>query len=138
MLVVLIGLWPGPASWADGPLSVTGSVIRWQGLPSHRGLPVITAVRLHPNGRFVVLAGDDHVVRIWDLQQQKLVHELRGHIDWVGAVAFSPNGRLLASAGNDQRVILSEVASGKPLAVLEGHRARSAACSSVTTDGCWR
>ncbi len=84
VVVTAVGLWCGPALPAAESLSVSSQIIRPAPDEVDKSPPVITAVRLHPNGRFLVMAGDDHVVRIWDTQQRQMVHELRGHWDWVG------------------------------------------------------
>ncbi|HEY5315721.1 MAG TPA: hypothetical protein VIK18_24535, partial [Pirellulales bacterium] len=52
--------------------------------------PVVTAVAIHPAGRMVASAGDDHLVRLWDTETGGLVRELRGHTDWVRCLAFHP------------------------------------------------
>src|SRR5262245_3209936 len=58
--------------------------------------PVVTAVRLHRDGNWLATAGDDHLVRVWNLGDGKLVHRLDAHTDWVRTVDYSPDGRLLA------------------------------------------
>lgn len=88
-------------------------IIRPDSLPSGEPTPVITAVRIHPNGRLLATAGDDHFVRLWDLKTGRQLRRLEGHKDWIKALAFSPDGNLLASAGNDYQVILWDVAEGR-------------------------
>ena len=40
---------------------------------------------------------DDFSVKLWDIQQQKIVDTLKGHSNRVWSIAFSPDGRFLAS-----------------------------------------
>lgn len=68
--------------------------------------PVITSIRLHQNGRWIIAAGDDHVIRIIDRETQRELRRIRGHRDWVKSVEISPDGRWLATAGADRRLIL--------------------------------
>ncbi|MHB8972533.1 MAG: WD40 repeat domain-containing protein [Pirellulaceae bacterium] len=82
---------------------------------------VITALDIQPRGRLVAAAGDDHVIRIWNIDDGSLVHRLAGHTDWVRAVAFSPDGTTLVSCGNDRRVLLWDVASGRLTRQLAQH-----------------
>ena len=67
--------------------------------------PVVTALRLHAGGQWLATAGDDHIVRVWNLETGKLIQKLNAHIDWVRSVDYAPNGSLLASAGNDRQII---------------------------------
>ena len=45
-------------------------------------------------------AGDDGVVRIWQVSQRQPLHVLDGHQGRVTTLAFSPGGRFLASGGS--------------------------------------
>ncbi len=82
---------------------------------------VITALSIQPNGKLVAAAGDDHVIRLWNLEDGTLVKGLVGHRDWIRAVAFSPDGKTLVSSGNDRRVIMWDVATGQQLKTLAVH-----------------
>lgn len=93
----------------------TGEVIT---LEPHHGqvhVPVVTALAIHPQGRYLALGGDDHFVRIWDLNQRHQVRVLEGHTDWVRTVSFSPSGDLLVTSGNDHRVVVWSTQTGEKL-----------------------
>ena len=66
--------------------------------------PVISAVALQPNGDLMVTAGDDHMVRIWDLATGEQTHQLSGHTDWVRTAVFTSDGQFVYTAGNDGEV----------------------------------
>jgi WD40 repeat protein len=83
---------------------------------------VVTALDIQPGGRLVAAGGDDHVIRIWNMDDGTLVHRLVGHSDWVRAVAFSPDGTMLVSAGDDRRVLLWEIATGTLKGQLAEHK----------------
>ncbi|MCO6456185.1 MAG: WD40 repeat domain-containing protein [Pirellulaceae bacterium] len=91
------------ASWASQTLNH----------PAGAGVsaPVITSLAVHPAGKWVAAAGDDHAISIWRLDEKRLERRLGGHADWVRTVVFSPDGRWLASAGNDRRVQLWDIQS---------------------------
>ncbi len=82
---------------------------------------MITAVAISPDGKLFAAGGDDHVVRIWSIDGPHLLHEMRGHNDWVRTVAFSPDGAILASAGDDRCVRLWDAESGNLLKNLHEH-----------------
>jgi WD40 repeat protein len=89
--------------------------------------PVVTAVRLHQGGQWLATAGDDHLVRVWNLADGKLVHKLNAHTDWVRAIDYSPDGRVLASAGNDRQIIFWDTATGARREIFALHDAAIAA-----------
>ena len=82
---------------------------------------VITAISIQPRGKLVAAAGDDHVIRLWSLQDGSLELRLVGHRDWIRAVGFSPDGKTLVSSGNDRHVYLWDVATGQRLKTLAVH-----------------
>jgi WD40 repeat protein len=77
-------------------------------------VPVISSIALDAAGRLLATSGDDHLVRIWNVQQGELIRRLDGHADWVRSVVFSPDGRMLATAGDDRRIKLWNMASDRP------------------------
>jgi WD40 repeat protein len=57
-----------------------------------------------PDGRLLASAGEDRVVKIWNLQGARDPVELAGHGNTVFDLAFAPDGRRLASASFDGTV----------------------------------
>ena len=93
------GRWlEGGSSNANQPFV---DVIRLSSLPPNTERPVVTAISVSPNGNVIAAAGDDHVIRIINLESGKTIATLMGHTDWVQAVEFSPSGTTLASCSND-------------------------------------
>jgi WD40 repeat protein len=89
--------------------------------------PVVTAVRLHSGGQWLATAGDDHLVRVWNLTDGKLLQKLNAHTDWVRAIDYSPTGQVLASAGNDRQIIFWDAATGTKIDSFAVHEAAIAA-----------
>jgi WD40 repeat protein len=77
--------------------------------------PVITGLALHPDGHCVAVAGDDHRVRILNLETGDVMLTLSEHVDWVRSLAFSPSGKLLASAASDGQLVLWDPTNGSKL-----------------------
>jgi WD40 repeat protein len=82
---------------------------------------VVRKVLWSPDGRHVVSAGGDKVVRVYDVAAGKS-RDLKGNGAGVKGIAISPDGRLVASAGIDEIVRVWPIVGGKPREYL-GHRA---------------
>jgi WD40 repeat protein len=83
-----------------------------------------------PDGKGLVVPGDDNTVNIWDLPLNDTREPgaprltLRGHKAQVWAVTFSPDGRWVASGSEDSTVKLWDAAiGGKPVRTFRGHSA---------------
>jgi WD40 repeat protein len=84
------------------------------------------ALAVSSDGRTLASAGDDHVVKLWDLHTRSVRHTLATHADTVCGLAFSPNGKRLASVSHDGTVVLWDASSGDEIRVLNrGSRSRS-------------
>lgn len=95
------------------------NVINVQRLADRNDAPVISEIALHPDGKTFAVVGDDHFLRIYDTQTQKLVRQMKGHTDWVRTVSYSRDGSMIATGGNDRKVILWDAATGKQRAMLD-------------------
>jgi len=94
---------------------------------------MINDVTFTPDGRYLVSAGDDKVIRVWDLETGQTVRTLRGQIGAgdegkIFAMALSPDGRWLAAGGfmgdnteYQDAIRLYNFASGQLVALLKGH-----------------
>jgi WD40 repeat protein len=65
-------------------------------------------VAFSPDGRYLVLAGIDGVIRVYSVPGFTLADYFRG-VDATSAVAFSPDGRYLALGSSDGNVYISPV-----------------------------
>jgi WD40 repeat protein len=97
-------------------------------------MALIKGLAFTPDGRQLVSAGDDKVIRVWDWQAGTTVRSIRGqagpgHEGKVFAMALSPDGRWLAVGGWTHAeckgrcgdIRLYEFATGRLVAVLRGH-----------------
>jgi WD40 repeat protein len=66
----------------------------------------VYAVAFSPDGSAVVSAGQDRVLRFWDVAGRGPLGELEWHLGAVRSLAFSPDGEWLATGGGDGLVRL--------------------------------
>jgi WD40 repeat protein/serine/threonine protein kinase len=81
----------------------------------------VNAVDVTPDGRYVLSAGADRTVRIWDLTGEDRVRTLQAHTDVLTSVCVLPDGGHALTAGLDGVVREWELASGSCVRTLEAH-----------------
>ena len=93
------------------------------GQPIAGGPGGVLCVAFSPDGRQIALASRD-AADICDLSSpaRPLVHQLRGHVNFIYAIAFSPDGGRVATGGWDKTIRLWDRATGEHLQTLIGHR----------------
>jgi WD40 repeat protein len=114
------GGYDGRLSWWD-----TESHSQVRQIDAHRKW--IRAVAATPDGRILASVADDMVCRLWELENGRLIRELRGHAEltptqfpsMLFACAISPDGRLLATGDKVGHIALWDISSGQVLATLE-------------------
>lgn len=73
--------------------------------------------------RYLVSAGTDNAVRIWDLNAKSEIKTLIGHTDQVNAVDISSDGKMIVSASDDETVRIWDFEDGHLIKTLTGHTA---------------
>jgi guanine nucleotide-binding protein subunit beta-2-like 1 protein len=91
-----------------------------------------SSVKFSPNTNkpTVVSAGWDKLVKVWDLGNCKLLHDLTGHDGYLNALTVSPDGSLCASGGRDQTAMLWDLNDHKQLYHLDAGATINALCFS--------
>jgi WD40 repeat protein len=91
---------------------------------------VTYAVGFSPDGKLLAAGGADGLLRVWSVDEKKLVTAIQGHGNWIVSVGFSADGKLLVSAGADRSAQVWEAGSWKRLAKLDESDALQAAALS--------
>jgi len=73
------------------------------------------AVAVSPDGKWLVAAGEDGTLVVFDAKSGQLLKRLQGHTQHVKAVVFHPQEQWLASAGYDQEIILWSLPTGNQI-----------------------
>jgi len=83
----------------------------------------VNSVAFSPDGATLVSGSEDHMVRLWRVDDGTLLHTLDGHTAPVNSVVFSPDGTMMASGSVDGTVRLWRVDYKALRRTLEGHTA---------------
>ena len=71
--------------------------------------PKPRSVAFSPEGDRVAWAGDDGIVRVWDVAQRRLAAQFAGHRGAVTQVLFVRSSRYVVSAGEDGGILVWDV-----------------------------
>jgi WD40 repeat protein len=121
------------ATRAVSPVAAAGAVVDGSDVRLHAGgvdrvlhrhNDLVNSVSFSPDGRWLVSAGRDHDVIVWDVASGKPVHRFEeAHSASVEDARFSPDGRWLVTAG-PRSARLFHVADWQPLMYLYGPTSR--------------
>ena len=83
-------------------------------------MAIIRGIAFTPDGKQLVSAGEDKVIRVWDLASGRTVRTLRGEsgpgsLGKILAMALSPDGKWLAVAGDFRISTGPELQGGEQL-----------------------
>src|SRR4051794_31648306 len=103
------------ARWAipQLPLGLPDNVGRILGDGKLRHGGWVKAVAFDEKGKRLATAGEDGVVKIWDVDTGRMLVHFRRHSGEVTCLSFSHDGKWIASAGVDEEIRIWDSKNGK-------------------------
>ncbi|XP_066247444.1 protein qui-1 [Euwallacea similis] len=98
-----------------------------QHLTAHAGF--ITCLDISRDGQLSVTGATDHLINVWQLNNQELVLTLNGHSGPVTALSFAPSGLFVASGSEDKSVKVWGLTHGTLVLTFSRHSASITAVS---------
>ncbi|MEL7122057.1 MAG: WD40 repeat domain-containing protein, partial [Bacteroidota bacterium] len=92
-------------------------VIKQQITQAHSN-SVFTA-KYSPNGQFIVSAGRDAMLKVWERNTLELISEKPAHWFTINSLTFDPNGKWMATASRDKTIKVWDLENWELLKVLE-------------------
>ncbi len=87
-------------------------VDRWSKLTTLKHDDWVHDIVFSPNGQLLSTV-DGKLMKIWDVKKRKVISELEGDANWIGAIAFSPDSQTFASGGSEGIIKLWSVSDWK-------------------------
>lgn len=84
--------------------------------------PGVIGLSLSRDGKTLVTAGTDGIIRIWDVASGHMQRILSGHTNSIYKAEFSPNEKLLASSSRDSTARIWDFATGRELYKFTGFK----------------
>ena len=116
-----------------------GSLVAQTDAPPTRLLghtAALNSVAYTGDQRFVVTAGADQFIKLWDAKTGKEIRSLTGHTAQVLCLAVQPGDSTFVSGGADNTLRLWDVPRPEPLRLFAGHTA-AVRDIAVSPDGRW-
>jgi len=92
-------------------------------------------VAFSPDGKFIATGSTDGNVKIWSVEEKRLVFTIHASKSAVRTVAFSPDGKYLASAGDDKAVKIWCSSGSKYVQCMEFNNHKAAVLSIAFSPG---
>jgi len=81
----------------------------------------VNSIAISRDGRYVISASDDKLLRLWDLTTGERLREFKGHEGGISAVAVSSGGIFAISGSHDCTLRQWDLRTGEHLRTFKGH-----------------
>jgi WD40 repeat protein len=82
--------------------------------------PGVVGLTLSRDGKTLLTAGGDGIIRVWDLPSGQIQRTLTGHTNVIYIAEFSPDEKLIASSSRDTTARIWDFATGRELHKFTG------------------
>ncbi len=79
-----------------------------------------TCISLSPDGKYIASGSTDGHLRVWSIENKKLVVDRRGHTERIISVRYNKEGTRLVSAGEDEVIVFWDPRTGDSLHRITG------------------
>jgi WD40 repeat protein len=110
-----------PKTWWFRKLGRPKEDVRSACLRVIEGPDAVLAVVIHGDGRRVVSAAHDGLLRVWDIRTGECLHTLAGHTGGVRTVAIHGDGLRVISGSDDSTLKVWDINTGYCLRTIAGH-----------------
>ena len=101
------------------------NIVKRAELPNERSILYSGAIKVLSDGQVLVCAGTVMGgILLWDLNAERILHNLLGHEGSIFCVTVSDDGKRVATCSDDRSIRLWDLCGGDELSVGWGHTAR--------------
>lgn len=128
---------------AEGAPGSGGAIRMIELASSHPGTALLEikdemlAVTFSADGRWLAAGGADAQVRVWSVEERKLVTTFGGRSGWITGVAFSPNGAFFASSSADRTTEIRETSKWEIVSTVPRPLTEPANAVAFSPDNEW-
>ncbi len=96
--------------------------------------PQLDSIAFSPNGKILANGSLNGEVRLWDINNGKIIGKWTDQFGFIKSLSFSPDGKFLVSGSDDGSILAWNVETGKHQPFL-AERIRDISCVSFSRDG---
>lgn len=99
-----------------------------------RHIGQVRAIAISALSPYMFTAGEDKLIKCWDLERNEIIREYQGHLSAVYAVETHPRQDIIVSGGRDATVRVWDVRSRNPIHILSSSSSVASTSASYHTD----